>query len=532
MAGARKHPGDEAGAQTGRSGMRTAVDAVATVPHPVLQMIVDRFPDGIVVHRMGRIVYANAALGRMLGYNSADDLVLREWRELIHPDELADVIRNGERSLTAPEWTAFPTVRRRLVGKIEITAELSTLRIGWNGAPALAVVVRDLGDRERLESQLREAERMAAVGTLAAGVAHEVNNPLAYVVANIAFLVEQLPRLDAGSVATLRPELEEALHEAQQGVERVRQIVSDLKTFTRSEDQEERVDLISVVGSTLKMARPGIRHGAEIVTDYAKAPAVKANASRLAQVLLNLLVNASQAAGDEQKGKLTIRVSVDTTPSGEARVRVADNGKGIPPDVLPRVFEPFFTTKPVGVGTGLGLSVCRNIVDKYGGRISIESTLEAGTTVSLVLPPAPADFAPHRSSAAMHAVKMNRYRILLVDDDQLVLKSMQRLLRRHNVTAMSGGAEALALLEEDSGFDIILCDLMMPDVTGMDVYERLAARGGGLERRIVFLSGGAVTERAQSLLASAPNLRFEKPVDPKRIELLLQSAVERTGGGT
>jgi len=518
------------GNPTGRSDVHES-SAVATVPHSVLQMIVDRFPKGILVHRMGRIVYANEALGRMLGYDSTDDLLLREWSELIHPDELDSAIRDDERSLVAPEWTAFPTVCRRLIGKAEVSTEQSTLRIDWDGGPALAVVVRDLGDRERLEGQLREAERMAAVGTLAAGVAHEVNNPLAYVVTNIAFLIEQMPRLDANSVAALRPELEEALLEAQQGVERVRQIVSDLKTFTRSEDQDERVDLRSVVGSTLKMARTGIRHGAEIVTEYEKAPAVKANASRLAQVFLNLLVNASQASSGDRRGKLTIRVSVDTTPSGEARVRVADNGKGIPPDVLPHVFEPFFTTKPVGIGTGLGLSVCRNIVDKYGGRISIESTVEAGTTVSLVLPPAPADFAPHRSSAAMRAVKMNRYRILLVDDDQLVLKSMQRLLRRHDVTAVSGGAEALALLEEDSGFDIILCDLMMPDVTGMDVYERLAASGGGLDRRIVFLSGGAVTARAQSVLASAPNLRFEKPVDPKRIELMLQSAVESARGG-
>ncbi len=513
------------GNPTGRSGVHES-SAVATVPHSVLQMIVDRFPEGILVHRMGRIVYANEALGRMLGYASTDDLLLREWSELIHPDELDSAIRDDERSLVAPEWTAFPTVRRRLIGEAEVSTEQSTLRIDWDGGPALAVVVRDLGDRDRLEGQLREAERMAAVGTLAAGVAHEVNNPLAYVVANIAFMMEQMPRLDAGSVARLRPELEEALFEAQQGVERVRQIVSDLKTFTRSEDQDERVDLRSVVASTLKMARPSLRHSAELVTEYAPAPAVKANASRLAQVLLNLLVNASQAGEKTQDHTLTVRVSVDSTPAGEARVRVTDNGRGIPPDVLPHVFEPFFTTKPVGVGTGLGLSVCHNIIDKYGGRIGIESQEGEGTTVSLVLPPAPRDFAPLRSSTALHAVKMKRYRILLVDDDPLVLKSMQRLLRRHDVHTVPGGAEALELLGQDSAFDIILCDLMMPDVTGMDVYEQLAAQGDGLERRIVFLSGGAVTARAQSVLASAPNLRFEKPVDPKRIELMLQSAVE------
>ena len=180
-------------------------------------------------------------------------------------------------------------------------------------------------------------------------------------------------------------------------------------------------------------------------------------------MILNLLVNASQAARDDEP--LTIGVSVDTMTDGYARVQVADNGRGIAPEVLPHVFEPFFTTKPVGIGTGLGLSVCRNIVDKYGGRIYVDSTLEQGTIVSVLLPPAPADFSPHRSSSTMQAVRMKRYRILIVDDDPLVLKAMRRLLHRHEVVTAPGGAEALAILEQRSDFNVILCDLMMPGVS-------------------------------------------------------------------
>ena len=228
-------------------------------------------------------------------------------------------------------------------------------------------------------------------------------------------------------------------------------------------------------------------------------------------MILNLLVNVSQAARDDEP--LAIGVSVDTMADGYARVRVADNGRGIAPEVLPHVFEPFYTTKPVGVGTGLGLSVCRNIVDKYGGRICVDSTREQGTIVGAVAARA-RRLSPHRSSATMQAVRMERYRILIVDDDPLVVKAMRRLLHRHEVTTAPGGAEALAILEQRSDFDVILCDLMMPGVSGMDVYEQLAAREGALERRIVFLSGGAVTERAQSLLASVPNPRFEKPSTP------------------
>ena len=413
----------------------------------------------------------------MLGFDSTDELLNRDWTDFIHPDELPDAVQNVERALAAPEWTAFPAVRRRVVGRSEVPVELSTLRIELDNGPALALVVRDLREREQLEGHLLEAERMAAVGTLAAGVAHEVNNPLAYVIANLAFLGEHIPRLEPDTLAALRPELEEVLSEAQQGVDRVRQIVRDLKTFTRGEDQEQRVELKTIVASTIKMAQPGIRHRARITTRYAPAPEVKANVSRLAQVILNLLVNASQAARDGDP--LAIGVSVDTTADGYARLRVADNGRGIAADVLPHVFEPFYTTKPVGVGTGLGLSVCRNIIDKYGGRISIDSTRGQGTIVSVLLPPAPAGFSPHRSSATMKAVRMERYRILIVDDDPLVVKAMRRLLHRHDVTTAPGGAEALAILEQRSDFDVILCDLMMPGVTGMDVLRTTrVARGG------------------------------------------------------
>ncbi len=512
----------------GGSGLRPSVRAGSDAePASPFERIIECFVDGIAIHAGGRIVYVNPALASMLDYDAREGLEMLEWADFVHRDELADAVANVERALAAPEGTAFRPSQRRLLRKNgePLSVELSAVRLTWEGVPALALVVRDRSERERLESGLRQAERMAAVGTLAAGVAHEINNPLAYVVANVAFASDRVGELTPANLETQRAALAEALDEARQGVDRVAQIVSDLKTFTRSEERVELVDLGEVLRSTIKMAGPTIRHHATIATEFGVAPRIKGRASRLGQVFLNLLVNAAQAiAPATSDARVTVRVG--TTPDRRAFVEVEDNGAGIPAEVLPRVFEPFFTTKPFGVGTGLGLSVCKNIVEEHGGSIEVDSHPGAGTRVRVVVPPAPPGFQSRRSSASLAAVRPRRRRVLVIDDDRLVLKAMARLLRAHDVVTVAGGRAALDLLSEQSDFDVILCDLMMPEVSGMDVYETLAAAKTGLERRIVFVSGGAVTEHARELLERVPNLRLEKPLDPRRVEETLALAVD------
>ena len=219
----------------------------------------------------------------------------------------------------------------------------------------------DITERKSLETRLRIADRMASVGTLAAGVAHEINNPLAYVMANLAFVVEELRR-DFGGMA----EVIEALDEARAGAERVRVIVRDLKTFSRQhQDELVPVDVRKVLEASVSIAWNEIRHRARLVKLLADVPDVMASEARLGQVCLNLLVNAAQAlpVGAAEKNEIRLTTSLE---AGRVVIEVADTGPGIPPEVLSRIFDPFFTTKAAGVGTGLGLSICRSIVQSLG----------------------------------------------------------------------------------------------------------------------------------------------------------------------
>jgi signal transduction histidine kinase len=258
-------------------------------------------------------------------------------------------------------------------------------------------IVRQLEERKKLQAQLVFADRLASVGRLAAGVAHEINNPLAYIVSNLNFAVRELPAARkvvpapvADRLAGPLGEIEEALEEARQGAERVRHIVRDLKTFSRGDDQDQRgpVDVRGVVDSSIKMAWHEIRQTARLEKHYGETPLVEANETRLCQVMVNLLVNAAQAIADPDPQRHEIRVTTSSAPDGRCKIEVRDTGAGIPAENLARIFDPFFTTKPVGVGTGLGLPICHGIITSLGGRIEVESRVGSGTLFRIVLPPA------------------------------------------------------------------------------------------------------------------------------------------------
>ncbi len=377
-------------------------------------------------------------------------------------------------------------------------------------------MVTDVTEHRRLQEQLVTSDRMAAVGTLAAGVAHEINNPLSSLLANLQLALEATgdeARLPGRAAAA---DLRESLRDALEAAERVRSIASDLKVFSRPrEETTGPVDVEAVVESALRMARNEIRQRARVARDYQPVARVAGNESRLGQVFLNLIVNAAQSMEEGRAGENVITVAIRLDPRGRVVVEIRDTGCGMPPDVLRRLFRPFFTTKAQGVGTGLGLSICHRIVTAMGGEIAVESTVGRGSAFRVLLPPVAIEEQivqrpPARASAAPH----RRGRILVVDDEAIVGRAVARILAiEHEVTVETSGRQAMERIAGGQPFDVILCDLQMPEITGMDLHAEICRSRPELAGSIIFMTGGAFTPRARAFLDQIHGVCIEKPFD-------------------
>jgi len=382
-------------------------------------------------------------------------------------------------------------------------------------------------EQTRMREQLVISERMASAGTLAAGVAHEINNPLAVAIANLEFVSDLLARHgsrardaeDARRIAALT----EPMRDTREALDRIRDIVRDVKLFSRP-DQENTgpVDVQRVIDSASRMAWNEIRHRALLVKDYRPTSPALANESRLGQVLLNLIVNAAQAMPEGRADRQELRVATRMGNDGRVVIEVSDNGAGIPKHHLDRIFDPFFTTKPVGVGTGLGLSICQRIVSQLGGTIEVESELGRGSLFRLRLLAA-LDAREHdlsQGSAVPAAVQ--RARVLIVDDEAALGRVLVHALEDdHDAEAVTTGREVLARITAGERFDVIVSDLMMPEMTGMELHEHLLAVAPDQARRMVFLTGGAFTATAGAFLDRVPNAKAEKPLQQKDLLKLI-----------
>ena len=406
-----------------------------------------------------------------------------------------------------------------------ILCEVQAMPFEGEGRPGLLGFARDVTSRKEMEARLAQSERLAALGTLLAGIAHEMNNPLAYTLLGIEQALAQLTHLQAPAddVAKVREALDGALH----GATRVSAVVNQIRASSRP-DVEERaaVDVRAVLEAALRVTHNEIHHRARLVTDFADLPpgVVTGNAQRLEQVFLNLLVNAVQALPDG-RAENEIRVVLRAPTAREVSIEVSDNGPGIPADVRSRIFDPFFTTKPVGLGLGLGLSICHGIVTSHGGTITVDSAPGRGSTFRIVLPATPA--APtaeaRPASAAPAAAPAPRRRVLVIDDEPALAAMIRRVLSKEcDVDLAVDAREGLESLGAAT-YDVVLCDLMMPDMTGMDLYAEVARRHPGVERRFIFMTGGAFTPRATEFLAQVSNRRLEKPFETA----VLKAAVAR-----
>ncbi len=411
------------------------------------------------------------------------------------------------------------------------------LRDPGGGIVGAIGIALDISERARLQKAVRDreahvvqADRLASLGTLAAGVAHEINNPLTYVFTNVSFALERLGLVGDGqgvarSGRPLAAELDEvrtALTEAQEGAERVKQIVRDLRAYSRAEDEAEKsVDIHRVLEWSVNMTMNEIRHRARLVKVLGPVPGVRATETRLGQVFVNLLVNAAQAISEGHTADNEIRIETSTDEQGRAVVRISDTGPGIASDALDHIFEPFFTTKPRGVGLGLGLFVCHGLINGLGGTLQAESKPGAGATFTVTLPAAAPAVAKRDATPPPVALPTRRVRVLAVDDEPQVLRSLQRALDAHDVVVDACGRDALKRLETDTKFDVILCDLMMGDMTGMELHAALSGRSRELAGRVVFMTGGVFTDHARDFLASVSNTCIEKPFDLVALRVLV-----------
>jgi len=484
---------------------------------------VESAPSGMVMsHENGEIVLVNRAIETMFGY-TAHELVGQPI-EILVPMRVRPVHPKLRAGFFAAPGVRAMGAGRELYGRRKDGSEIP-VEIGLNpiqtpeGIFVLCSVV-DVSERKRAESALALTDRMVAVGTLAAGVAHGINNPLAYVKGNLLFAqaeigdllnTERAVQLGPATLGRLA-EVQRALGEAEEGANRVRDLVTDLLTFSRNRGEPLGTEnLTAVLESVLQMTANDIRHRARLAKSYRAVPAVVGEASRLAHVFTNLIVNAAQSIPEGDAERNEIRVATWTDPEGWAVVEIHDTGCGISPDLHARIFEPFFTTKPIGSGTGLGLPIAHGIVSALGGGIDFESELGKGTAFRVRLP---AWHGNDGVSPAKTRGRAGRMRLLVVDDDTLVLRAISRQLEReHEVLAASSGQECLAMPRHGERFDAILCDLMMPVMTGIQLHDAMTQEFPRDAERIVFVTGGAFTEQAREFLERVPNPRLAKPIE-------------------
>jgi len=385
-------------------------------------------------------------------------------------------------------------------------------------------------NRVKLEARLVEIERQSTIGTVAAAVAHDLSAPISALLMEVGEMRERIQYL-GGLIGDNSPILRNVLEDLRglvdhctDSTERARQLLIDFRLAAHPMPAGTRVTNAAVnVGDALRscvrlvapLARDKVRIDLVVEPDL---PIIAGARRRLEQALTNILVNAIHAA--QVREGFAGRVGARARRQGdEIIVEIDDNGPGISPEVKARIFEPFFTTKEPEQGTGLGLPIARDAVEAHGGVLEVESERGRGAIFRLRLPIVA---LPARANPTNI-----RPRVLVVDDDEGVARALERILRSdYDVTVVRSGETALDLLNGGAGYDAMLIDIAMPGMDGPELYERIRDRWPGLEKKIVFATGGAFTAASRAFLARVPNSRFEKPITREELRPIVMSVVE------
>lgn len=490
-----------------------------------LTATLDNIRDAVItLDTCGRVARMNDAAERITGWTMDDALLRPLAAVVVLYDQPSDTLwpELGAETLTrglSVDATDQVCLERRDGRRIPLAMTCTP-----TGAGAV-LVLRDATDERRHAARLDVTERLAALSSLAEGMAHEINNPLASVDANAAYLTRGLTALQVRYPDAPVDDLLAAAADIRTGAARVAKAVATLEALQRSRAAEQvPVHVPTLLDAALDVAGNSLRHRAHVFRDYAAGlPPVMAVPHVLEQAFLNVLLNAAEAIPSGTSTRHEVHVSCHTGPAGHVCVEVRDSGAGIEPSVQPRVFDAFFTTRP-GAASGLGLALVQGTVRALGGHVDFRSAPGQGTTFRIALPRAQS-VAPARMVASVAPRSAaGAHRILVVDDERPVLRSLTRLLRDgRQVHALTCAQEALERLLDREGepYDLVLCDLMMPDMTGMDLHAEVARLAPDYLDRLVFMTGGAFTPRARDFLEQVDNVCIRKPFDLDELRVVV-----------
>lgn len=478
--------------------------------------VIEAAAEGIVITKgdpIGEIVYVNGAFARLIGGD----------RERLKGRTMHSLLFGG---LAAADFEqsrfGAPSVSRGFVAQLQhesgvaLPTEVSVVPLASaSGVPIYyAAIHRDVTESALMQERIARTDRLASLGTLAGGVAHEINNPLTYIGSNLDFVRRCMTGLDT----PLAAEITEALGDAQSGVQRVQRIVRELGEFASPRVGDAPVDVGAALQRAIALTQNEIRHVAALSVEIAEGiPSVFGSEAKLTQVFVSLLLNAAQAISPNSFGTVDVSVAI---VDGQLRIEVADSGMGIPSTFTTQVFDPFFTTKEVGKGTGLGLSFCHATVTAMGGSISHAPGAAGGTVFTITFPLTP--------RGADVEVASTRPRILVIDDEPLVTRALGRLLETwFDCDLAVGGAAAVDKVLTGAAYDCIVCDVMMPDVSGIDLFTKVLVARPELAGRFVFMTGGTFTPQSRQFLSTIANPIVAKPVDADALRRAIDGTIRK-----
>ena len=487
--------------------------------------------------REGRLTQINARVEPVLGH-PAEAWIGRPLVDVAPADapDLRDAVTAALGGVPPKEITVRCPAR-------DGTVRMMSVRVSpLSGGEVLLVVMRDVTDEAARRAQILLGEKLASIGQVAASVAHELNNPMAWVMANLEQIRGASVRLLAVA-RRLSPDVEllraidtidGACHEALVGVERMRDIVTDLNVFSSSHERRpERMDLVDVIELALRMTGPQLSQLCRIERAFGDMPPLVGYPGKLSQVFVNLFLNAAQAMPPRPRDENVVRVAA-AFQYGSYEIVVEDNGRGMSHEVLAHIFDPFFTTKEQHARAGIGLWVSRKILEEQRGSMTATSTPSVGTRFTIRLagldpgslpalrPPSDAPPAPARAT------------VLFVDDEPMLLSAFARAFEgKHDILIAESGERALAILRERCGqVDAIVCDLLMPQMSGMDLYDAIGEQFPDVRPRMAFMSGGAFTARARAFVERVPNPKIAKPIALGDLERALADLLRQDGGAS